>query len=765
MIKMIRKTAAICMAALIATTSLPATVTNFSTIQVHAAEVSASTKWYSQNADTFQISTAEDLMGLAQLVNSGTDFSGKTITLTNDIDLSTVDNWTPIGSYSGSSNKAFKGTFDGNSKTISNLRIEDSTDYTDQSTVSNLITNNYGLFSYTSRSTIKNLTVKGNISFSKPVNHTRVTTKGFTGGIVAYAFNSTIENCSFEGNITAGYIVGGIVGRGLKATIKNCHVDNSAITGSYYVGGIAGQLYGNASGASSIDNSKVKGSIKATIQYAGGVIGSTTSPDANANTYKTYICNINNCSTLNGTIVDSKYSAGGIVSDSCSEIKNCVNYANVNDNGLVNGGSAGIAQGLRVNVGEGIVNCINYGNISSNGNSSPAAGIVRTGASLKLTNVANIGTIKSVNDEAYGIICNSNTSVQPEITNGFNLGVVTGTTSDLLGKEATYTKVYFDNTLGNSSFGTPKDAKDFKDRTVVDLLNGDIAEDDNIIWYQNEDYPDFGFNMKLVKTITVPETFEVAVGKTSKLETSVTPDDATVKTVLYSNSDDAIATVSEDGTVTGNKEGETTITVTALDSGLISGTVKVTVKAPEAEKQPFTPSQPSAPATDNNTVASGTTVTVGTNNYIVINNTSVAFAGSTNAKATKISIPATVKIGAATYKVTSVSANAFKGNKKIKSVTIGSNVTSIGKTAFANCKKLTSVVIGKNVKTIGSKAFYGCSKLKKITVKSKVLKKVGSKAFKGIHKNAVIKVPSKKLKAYKKLLKGKGQKSTVKISK
>ena len=90
-------------------------------------------------------------------------------------------------------------------------------------------------------------------------------------------------------------------------------------------------------------------------------------------------------------------------------------------------------------------------------------------------------------------------------------------------------------------------------------------------------------------------------------------------------------------------------------------------------------------------------------------------------------------------------------------------VTGIAKSALKGNKKLKSVVVGKNVKTIGEKAFYGCKSLKKLTIKSKVLKKVGKNAFKGIHAKARIKVPKAKLKAYKKLLKKKGQGRNVKI--
>ena len=92
-------------------------------------------------------------------------------------------------------------------------------------------------------------------------------------------------------------------------------------------------------------------------------------------------------------------------------------------------------------------------------------------------------------------------------------------------------------------------------------------------------------------------------------------------------------------------------------------------------------------------------------------------------------------------------------------------VTAVNTGAFQNCKKLKSVVIGKGITSIGTKAFSGCKSLKKITIKSTKLKKVGKNAFKGIHAKAVIKAPKAKLKAYKKLLKKKGQGKKVRIVK
>lgn len=130
------------------------------------------------------------------------------------------------------------------------------------------------------------------------------------------------------------------------------------------------------------------------------------------------------------------------------------------------------------------------------------------------------------------------------------------------------------------------------------------------------------------------------------------------------------------------------------------------------------------------------------------------------------------------YKVT----NAVKGKetvsvtgaqkKSITSITIPSTVTLKGvkckvtyikSKAFKDYGKLTKVTIGSNISNIGSQAFYNDGKLKTITIRSNVLTKAGSKIFRGISANAKIKVPKAKRNSYKKLLKNKGQKSTVKF--
>lgn len=83
-----------------------------------------------------------------------------------------------------------------------------------------------------------------------------------------------------------------------------------------------------------------------------------------------------------------------------------------------------------------------------------------------------------------------------------------------------------------------------------------------------------------VSKITVsPKTLNLEVGQTGTLTATVTPDNATDKTVTWTSSDKNVATVDKDnGTVTPVGEGTATITATAANGK--KDTCKVTVKVP-----------------------------------------------------------------------------------------------------------------------------------------------------------------------------------------
>lgn len=178
-----------------------------------------------------------------------------------------------------------------------------------------------------------------------------------------------------------------------------------------------------------------------------------------------------------------------------------------------------------------------------------------------------------------------------------------------------------------------------------------------------------------------------------------------------------------------------TVTATPVPE-LPSHTPAATPGIPEATKTPGSTQNPS----------SDTRITVKNAIYRLVSSGSketAVFSGiKKNIK--KVVIPASVKSGNKTYKVTSIANNAFKGNKKITQVTIGANIKKIGKNAFK-----------------------GCSSLKKITIKSKKLKmkNTGKAAFKGINKKAVIKVPKGRVKSYRKIVKARGAGKKAKVIK
>lgn len=162
-----------------------------------------------------------------------------------------------------------------------------------------------------------------------------------------------------------------------------------------------------------------------------------------------------------------------------------------------------------------------------------------------------------------------------------------------------------------------------------------------------------------------------------------------------------------------------------------------TPSKPTTPTKPSTPAKPTTPAKPSKpTLKVGTKVTDKKTKavYKVTGKNTVEYVKTTS-KATSITIPATVTVKGVKCQVKSIAVKAFKGNKKIKKLTIPASVRKIGKQAFVNCK---------NLKTITIKTPYLTSKT------------VGAGAFKGIHAKAVIKVPKKQLKAYKKLLKAKG---------
>ncbi len=226
-----------------------------------------------------EIASAAALRTLATNVNNGKTFEGQTVRLADDIDLNNEE-WIPIGS--ATADHGFMGNFDGNGKTIRNLKMTklttDSDNYvyaglfgvtegteSEENYIKNLVIENVTIettghiaaaaIAYPYYTTVENITVKGNINI-----------KGgdYTSGVLAYTRRCVnAKDLAIEGNtgssITGNQTVGGVISDiqmngGLKANYSNFKTSGLTITGNQNVGGISGIISGQTLVGATVEN-------------------------------------------------------------------------------------------------------------------------------------------------------------------------------------------------------------------------------------------------------------------------------------------------------------------------------------------------------------------------------------------------------------------------------------------------------------------------------------------------------------------------------
>ena len=597
--------------------------------------------------------------------------------------------WRPMGmaDENGEFTGHYKGIFDGNGYSISGLYVN-----RDEATadVNSRFKSSIGLFGY----------------------HDGVTK------------NLGILDSYMRGN----YCIGSICGYNDGGTIQNCY-SAATVCGDSYIGGICGRSRSN--------------SIIENCYNAGYVYGATRS-------------------------------IGGICGDNYSTIESCYNIGIIEGNFMV-GGIVGVSSGLGNTIW--IKDCYNIGNV---------IGVTE--------NIGGIGGYIG-----YGLV--ENCYSQATVSGNKQIGGICG-----CGYKTTFQNTYYDSNLyTGDAIGYLKDAtteqtegkssQAFESGEIAYLLQADREEP---VWgqtlsgndvqaylvlggakvYQNITYQDCTKD----ETHTVytyandqkPTVYEYTLQEVKAKEPTCTEAGnkayykCSVCGKLYADQEgtnqvsantvvvpakghsftwivDREATEQAEGSRHEEcgicHEKKAAVTIPKLPSNAQPG--EQPSQTPDAQPSQTPGEQPEQ---DTKIPAKGTKLTAKGVSYQVTNatgkNPTVAYAGSKKQKAS-VTIPATVTINNVTYKVTSIAANAFKNNKKLKKVVIGKNITKIGK-----------------------KAFYGCSKLKNITVKTTKLtkKNVGSQAFKGIHKKATFKV-SKKISSYRKIFKARGAAKTIKVTK
>jgi hypothetical protein len=229
-------------------------VTLFLTGAGGSGTVAGNEQWYDNDpgASSFTITTADQLAGLASLVNSGvSNFAGKTVYLRGNIDLGGRE-WVPIGTRQ----RPFQGTFDGAKSVDDPWEIRNMTITGDVSDA--------GLFgAVASNGTVRSLRMRD-------VN---IATTGRNAGSVAGYSQGKIQSCWFSGSISAARNAGGIVGEAYNAFVAMCSTigtSSSVSVSAASAGGIVG-----SGAATTVTGCRVDSAVLAS-QYAGGIAGQFT---------------------------------------------------------------------------------------------------------------------------------------------------------------------------------------------------------------------------------------------------------------------------------------------------------------------------------------------------------------------------------------------------------------------------------------------------------------------------------------------------------
>jgi len=241
-------------------------------------EAKAEYGWYGNgSSNSFTISNFAQLEEFAKIVGGNTgyggpeksDFRGKTVTLTADIDMS-GKKWYGIGS-SGFASNPFNGTFDGNNKTISGLNMSYAGFFLsigEDGIVKDMIfvdlnvsDGGGGGLTLGNRGKIQNISIiNGNVA-------------GIGAGGMISSNNGIVENCNFSGIVSSS--IGGAGGiaetNSTSGVIRNCYVTGSITGNGSDTGGIVRNNSGTIQNCYTIGN--VTNSSDVTGDHTGGIAG------------------------------------------------------------------------------------------------------------------------------------------------------------------------------------------------------------------------------------------------------------------------------------------------------------------------------------------------------------------------------------------------------------------------------------------------------------------------------------------------------------
>lgn len=447
--------------------------------------------WYI-NADTlagetidkpFVISSESDLVGLAKLVCQSVAktsphpnaFDGKYFVLAKDLDFGSKkgkkNEWTPIGNKK----YPFRGYFLGQGHTIKNLNINNSCqeEKTDLS---------IDVYSESKVARTEDIYTK--------FQDTKCNDLGLFGHIMhAEISDLNLENVSINGN----YIIGGICGHASwNSTIKNCSVEGE-LKGNGFIGGICGYMEMECL----IDSCKANGTIISSQGKLanGGICGLAQSK-----------CKIKDCENTSEIFCENSEYVGGIcgLTNLYGSITNCANSGDITIKGTVSGNFAAFG-GICGVLGHSctLERTTNIGNIKANPSQGFVGGIC--GLASEETSLVfnfNAGCIESNKAIISGGICgmnyrnttNDNINVGNVLGDGIKGGVIGYNYKD----RSVVARCYYDEQMcpvkygiGITEAGSKKGSNHGTDKMSTSDMVGNFAKSlDTDKWTMSEgNYP------------------------------------------------------------------------------------------------------------------------------------------------------------------------------------------------------------------------------------------------------------------------------------
>lgn len=521
--------------------------------------------------DPYLLSTAEQLSGLQELVNSGKPFHNTYFKLTDDIVL--PNDWQPLGSLKdgttstelGININPFSGIIDGADHKISipegGLPL---IGYARDATVKNLniygkkiagygLVNNYTVdYGDNGNYNIGDVPETIRIENCRLLKGTSTLKAGFIGGYASGKNYVYVIGCTVEEGVTIGYshaenYIGSIGGQ-FNGMIMNC-TSAATVYGARYVGGLVGNK-GQSMGLFQIQNSSFTGTVEATGEYAGGILG-------------------------------AGYNASSAPNSPLATIRNCFVSGNVigaDKVGGITGGEPGVVQAWGNGEGD-LVDNVFYGKISATGEGKYVGVIVGYMRSLNRYNIIanNYFSEECGTNKGIGFVAIVDTHAEHKSdseTQYVNTSVAIPDIEGFSKHEGDYSRA--DDPLGKDADKLAKAVTTEKltDGTLVSLLNGSSSSFKN--WVDGTNGP-----------ILSDEPVAYALAVTGDYQTTYTLGDALDLTGIVLTAKWSDGTAAEvdvrDITVTGfdtNTRGQQTVTLTY---GAAKATINVTVLQPAGE--------------------------------------------------------------------------------------------------------------------------------------------------------------------------------------